>query len=153
MATERQTIPVRIHNAEEHLVLAAPLPGLEPENISVTIAGTKVTIIGEERGPGQHRRDVVLDEWTIGPYYREVTLPEAVDGKLTNATYGNGVLVLSMPKLQEGRAAEAASFKLHPIEATRGERIGHKGMEVQPAAAVEHEKKHQAEEKGAQSVR
>ncbi|HEY3304725.1 MAG TPA: Hsp20/alpha crystallin family protein [Candidatus Binatia bacterium] len=147
MATETQTIPVRIYNADEHIVLAAPLPGLEPENISVTIAGNKVEIKGEERGPGQHRRDVILDEWTIGPYYRKVSLPEAVDGRLTNATYGNGVLVLSMPKQKKDNPAAGVNFQLHPIEATRGERIGHAGMDVHPTASSEHEKKHEAEKR------
>jgi HSP20 family protein len=152
MATEAQTIPVRVYGADEHIVLAAPLPGLEPENISVTIAGDKVIIAGEERGPGQHRRDVILDEWTIGPYYREVSLPEAVDGRLTNATYGNGVLVLSMPKQKNDQPAAGANFQLHPIEATRGERIGHAGMDVRPTAAFEHEKKHRSEkERGIRS--
>jgi HSP20 family protein len=147
MATEQQTIPVRIYNADEHIVLAAPLPGLEPENISITISGDKVSIRGEERGPGQHRKDVVLDEWTIGPYYREVSLPQTVDGRLTNATYGNGVLVLSMPKQKKDQPAPGINFQLHPIEATRGERIGHAGMDVRPAAGAEHDKKHLAEKK------
>jgi len=147
MATKAQTIPVRIYSADEHIVLAAPLPGLEPENISITIAGNKVSIQGEERGPGQHRSDVVLDEWTIGPYYREVTLPQAVDGRLTNATYGNGVLVLSMPKQKNEKPTTGVNFQLHPIEATRGERIGHAGMDAHPAAPSEHEKKHHAEKR------
>ena len=38
-------------------MVAAPMPGLEPENISVTIAGVHLTIRGEEWGPGQHERD------------------------------------------------------------------------------------------------
>ena len=145
-ATERQTIPVRIYNADEHIVLAAPLPGLEPEDISVTIDGDKVVISGEERGPGQHRKNVVRDEWTIGPYYREVSLPQPVDGPKANATYGNGVLVLSMPKQNQGRAAKSASFQLHPIAAARGERIGHTGKDARPAGA-EHDKKHLSQKK------
>ena len=48
MATQSQEIPVRIYDRDEHMILAAPLPGLEPENISIMIAGNKVTISGEE---------------------------------------------------------------------------------------------------------
>ena len=148
METQAQTIPVRIYEAEEQLILAAPLPGLDPENISVTFAGNKVAIKGKERGPGQHRRDVIMDEWTIGPYYREVTLPEPVDGNLTNATYGNGVLVLSMPKRHGAEAALGASFHLHPVGAMHGERIGHTGTDIHPKAAVKHDKKHKEEKRG-----
>ena len=148
MATQAQTIPIRIYRGEEHLMLAAPLPGLAPENIWITISGEKISIQGEERGPGQHGRDVIVDEWAIGPYYREVELPEPVDGPLTNATYGNGVLILSMPKSKETRHDAHASFRLHPIEATHGERVGHSGMDIHPTAAVQHGKKHRAEKKG-----
>ncbi|HKA31656.1 MAG TPA: Hsp20/alpha crystallin family protein [Candidatus Binatia bacterium] len=148
MSTQAQKIPVRVYDAKKQIILAAPLPGLEPENISVTLTGNKVSIQGEERGPGQHRRDVIMDEWTIGPYYREVTLPQPVNGNLTNATYGNGVLVLSMPKRSGIAVASGASFRLHPVDAMHGERIGHTGKDIHPQAEAKHDKKHQAEKRG-----
>ena len=142
MEREAQNIPVRIYQSDNHIMLMAPMPGLEAEDISVTIAGELVTIRGEERGPRQHERDLIVDEWTVGPYFREVSLPEDVNGVLTNATYGNGVLVLSMPKLKEGQAPEAADFQLQPIEATRGQRVGHTGKEIHQTTTSEHAKKH-----------
>lgn len=145
MEREAQTVPVRVYQSDEHLMLAAPMPGLEPGDISVDVCGTAVTIRGDERGTGQHQRDLILAEWAIGPYYREVSLPQPVDGSLTNATYGNGVLVLSMPKLKAGQTGVGASFKLRPIEATRGERVGHAGKEILPKTSLEHEKKHVTE--------
>jgi HSP20 family protein len=130
MEHQLQTIPVRIYDRDEHIILAAPMPGLEPENISIEIAGTKVTIKGEEYGPRQHSADVIVDEWTIGPYYREVLLHQSIRAPLTNATYGNGVLVLSMPKGRESDEHLKVNFTLHPIAPTRGERIGHQGNEI-----------------------
>jgi HSP20 family protein len=135
MTGEYQTVPVRIYDREKHIVLAAPLPGLEAENISVVVGGRRVVITGEERGPRQHGPDVLVSEWTIGPYYREVSLEQPVEGSLTNATYGNGVLVLSMPKAGQTDAATEANFTLHPITATRGEWIGHIGSEIHPSPA------------------
>ncbi|HEY7167341.1 MAG TPA: Hsp20/alpha crystallin family protein [Candidatus Binatia bacterium] len=143
MAGEAQTVPVRVYDREQHIVLAAPMPGLEAENISVDIVRDKVVIMGEERGPRQHGDDVVIDEWTIGPYHREVLLPHLVDGEHTNATYGNGVLVLTMPKCNDNSEGEDASFQLHPVAAARGERIGHTGMAINPSSTLEHELKHQ----------
>jgi len=145
MASQAQTIPVRVYRGEEHIMLAAPLPGLEPENISITITGDTVSIQGEERGPGQRDREMIIEEWAIGPYQREVKLPERVDAELTNATYGNGILVLSMPACKHSQQESHAAFKLHPIGATRGERIGHSGMNVRAKAASEHSKKHEEE--------
>ena len=136
MKTELQTIPVRIYDRDKHVVLAAPLPGLEAENISVTVCGKKIVITGEERGPRQHGPDVVLAEWTFGPYYREVSLHQVVKGSLTNATYGNGVLVLSMPKGEENQSEPEVSFKLQPVAATRGEWINHIGSEIQSISST-----------------
>jgi HSP20 family protein len=142
MEQDGQKIPVRIYQSDNHVMLMAPMPGLEPENISVTIAGSRVEIRGEERGPRQHEKDVIVDEWAVGPYYREVKLPQAVNGSLANATYGNGVLVLSMPKLKPGEEAASAEFQLHPISATHGERVGFAGSEPRPKTTEEHIRKH-----------
>ena len=134
MEGETQTVPVRIYQAENQIMLAAPMPGLEAQDISVSINGKTVTIIGQERGPGQHDREPTVCEWTIGPYFREVVLDQSVDGVLTNATYGNGVLVLNMPKASDGEPMPA-NFRLNRIDATRGERIGHKGSDIHPASS------------------
>jgi HSP20 family molecular chaperone IbpA len=114
-------------------MLAAPLRGLEVEDISFTIDGDKVVIKGDERGASQHRHDVVVEEWRIGPYYREVSLPQTVDGTLTNATYGNGVLLLSTPKAQMEGAATPVNLQLRPISSTLGEWVGHAASDIHPA--------------------
>jgi HSP20 family protein len=124
---------VRIYQTDDRLMLAAPMPGLEPDNISVTIDGTRCIVHGDERGPHQHDRDLLLEEWTIGPYHREVELPAPVDGRLSNATYDNGVLVLAMPKARGGEATRA-EIRLDARDATRGQRVGHVGRDVQPAS-------------------
>ena len=134
MEREPQTVPVRIYEADNQIMLVAPMPGLEAQDITVAINGKTVTISGQERGPGQHDREPTVCEWTIGPYFREVVLDQPVDGLLTNATYGNGVLVLNMPKAVDGEAMPA-NFKLNRIDATRGERIGHRGSDIHPASS------------------
>ena len=97
-----QTVPVQLHQAQGLLVLAAPMPELEPQDISVSIHNDRVTIRGDYRGSRHGRPETVISEWTMGPYYRDISLPQTVSGGLTNATYGNGVLVLAMPTLEPG---------------------------------------------------
>lgn len=127
-----QSVPVRIYQTESRIMIAAPMPGLEPENISISIDGEKVILRGELRGPRQDERDLMVAEWTVGPYYREITLPEPVSGELTNATYGNGVVVLSMPRLKSGQENWPVEFQLEAYDSTRGERIGHEGLAIIP---------------------
>lgn len=140
-----QTVPIRLYQSEDRIMIAAPMPGLEPGNITVEVNGDQVALHGELRGPGQYERDVLVAEWTVGPYEREIQLPEAVSGRLTNATYGNGVLVLIMPKAVAVADNSSASFTLSPsFEATRGERVGHEGLRVTPTTTEENRAARQA---------
>ena len=73
-----QTVPVQMHQTHDLLVLAAPMPGLEPADIAVTIRGDHLTICGEYRGSRHDQPEILLSEWTVGPQYREVSLPQLV---------------------------------------------------------------------------
>jgi HSP20 family protein len=132
-----QTVPVQLHRTQGRLVLAAPMPGLEPQDISVSIRGDRVTIRGEYRGSLRDQPETVISEWTMGPYHREVSLPQPVSGGLTNATYGNGVLVLVMPTLEPGVQEDAIEFRLEADTGTRGQRVGHVGLEIEPTIPTE----------------
>jgi HSP20 family protein len=134
----QQTIPVQIHQTDALIVLAAPMPGLEPQDISVVIAGDKVKIHGNYRGSRPEKEDLLVAEWTVGPYARELVLPQPVNGSLTNATYGNGVLVLAMPKAKRGGGESSTEFTLEVVEATLGQHIGHTGSDLQPTTTEEH---------------
>ena len=144
-----QSVPVQIHQTDALFVLAAPMPGLEPQDISVTVAGDQVRIAGSYRGSRQDKGDVLAAEWTVGPYTREVVLPQPVNGPLTNATYGNGVLVLAMPKADEGgKGRQHTEFQIEVVHATLGQHIGHTGSEVRPTTTAEHRQRIEAATEG-----
>lgn len=146
---EQQTVQVRIYQTDQHIMLAAPMAGLEPPNIFVKIDGDRVTIRGDARGPSKEWRELLVAEWSIGPYYREVTLPIPVNGVLSNATYGNGLLVLSMPKTKPGQQGEPAEFVLEPLEPPRGERVGHTGNDIRRITTLEHRRLREQTVRGA----
>lgn len=125
-----QKIPLRISESDVHLLLVTPMPGIKPSDISITIVGRSVKISGRQTGPGQDDKNLLLEEWKIGPYYREVQLTRPVSGSLTNATFGNGILTLAMPKARSENDCSVVTFQLEPIDSARGERIGHKGIGV-----------------------
>jgi HSP20 family protein len=117
-------VPVRLHETETQYVLTAPLAGLEPGDIRITLDGQEVTIQGARRGPAQAERTVLIAEWSAGPYERRLTLPGPVNAPATNASYGNGVLVLSIPKATDGRRGSLTAFQLETVEPTRGVWVG-----------------------------
>jgi HSP20 family protein len=133
-----QQLPIRVYQSKNQFAVAAPMVGLEPEDIQVTVDGDRVTIHGDERGPRQHRLDLIQAEWTIGSYRREIVLPGHVDGTPANATYGNGVQVLTLPKAKKTTKLTKTEFGLEPIRPTMGERVGHMGHDIQRTTPKEH---------------
>lgn len=92
------TVPVNIYRGVRRLMVATRLPGLEPRDIRLAVDGKRFSIEGVLRGVGQEQRPgYVQREWTVGPYQREIELPEPVDATRANATYDNGVLVVMFP--------------------------------------------------------
>jgi HSP20 family molecular chaperone IbpA len=64
----------------DHLIVAVPMPGLKPEDISIAIKADplRLTLQGDERGSRQHQLNLLLAEllvyWSIFPGTR-LTLP------------------------------------------------------------------------------
>ena len=134
-----QMVPVRVYQGDGRIMVAAPLPGLEASDIAVTVAGDTVTIRGAPgRGARQDERDVLVSEWRVGPYYRELRLARPVDGARTNATYGNGVLVLAMPKLGAAEQHVQTDIHLEVLAATRGQHVGHTGHDMHATTTRAH---------------
>lgn len=121
---QAQRIPINVYDTGEDIVLVAPMPGVEAENIDIEVLGTTVTLRASLRGPGQVERRYLLHEWTYGPYERSITLPVDIDAQQANASHGNGVLVLSFPKAHHARAVRVP---LQQKTSSQAEHKGHSG--------------------------
>lgn len=122
-----QHIPVKVYRSEERLMVAAPMPGMQPEDIIVGIAESGDMIIrGEIRALLKDIKELLVDEWSVGMYYRELHLPNAVDGQRANITYGNGVLVVALPLCQNGQTIPA-TLVMEKVGVAHGEYIGNAG--------------------------
>ncbi len=122
-----QSIPVKMYRTAERLMIAAPMPGLEPENILVTVSASgQLVLEGELRGTlkGTTDKELLIDEWSVGGYYRKLELPNIVDAEHANVNYGNGVLVVAFPLSEQG---VAATLTLDKTGVDRGEYVGNSG--------------------------
>lgn len=123
-----QMIPVTVYATEERLTIAAPMPGMEPEDIVVTVTPNGMVVLeGRLRGMLKGVKTLLANEWNAGPYFRMLPLPCPVDGTLANVTYGNGVLVVMLPVAQQHRACR---LTLDEISPTKGERANSSGTPV-----------------------
>jgi HSP20 family protein len=80
---------------DNHYVIRAELPGLDPGNdIEVTVDGQILTIRAERR---QRDNGTYRSEFRYGSLARAVKLPGSVDAADITARYDNGVLEVSIP--------------------------------------------------------
>ncbi len=127
-----QQIPVKVYRSSDRLMIAAPMPGLQPEDIIVRVTDDNFLVLqGELRGALKDVKDLLIDEWSVGDYYREIKLPDSVDGESANVTYGNGVLVVALPLNQQTVAAELLLAKVGTDRGTHFGNAGH--IEINPA--------------------
>ena len=119
-----QHIPVNVFETDEDVVIVAPMPGVEPDDIEIEVLGTRVSLRAAMRGPGQENRRYVLREWSYGPYERTLELPVSVDAERANASHSNGVLALTLPKSTRSRSVRVP---LKQTGSSDGVREGHSG--------------------------
>ncbi len=65
-------------------------------------------------------KELLIDEWSVGYYHRELDLPDAVDGEQATITYGNGVVVASLPLSMRTRPARLTLGTVGPAHGMSG---------------------------------
>jgi HSP20 family protein len=99
------TPAVDIFETENHdLVLKAELPGMNREDIEVTVENGTVALKGQKKFDSEvkeeHYRRI---ERNYGQFYRSFTLPNTVDSTKVAADYKNGVLTVKLPFREEAK--------------------------------------------------
>ena len=80
-------------------VLSADLPGVQREDVDITMDRNVLTIRGKREAPDPGEDGKVLrSEHVTGTFYRRLTLPETVNREDISAKYENGVLEVVLPK-------------------------------------------------------
>lgn len=78
----------------------AELPGVDAEDIDITLTSGRLIIRGEKKEDLEHGQEgVYCSERFFGPFDREVSLPCDVDVNRAEAVYDNGVLYINLPKV------------------------------------------------------
>ena len=102
---EAYVAPVDLYETDEALVLEMAVPGLSPEEIDISLEGNKLTIRGEHKPvEDQGVRRYYLQEIPHGAFVRSFTLPVEISADEVKAEFKNGLLKLTMPKVERARA-------------------------------------------------
>ena len=100
--TSRWAPAVDIKEESDRYVLRADIPGVEPNDIEITLEDGVLTIKGERaREDKEERQGYKRVERAYGSFYRRFTLPDTADSDRVSATGKNGVLEVTIPKQEK----------------------------------------------------
>ncbi|WP_421385184.1 Hsp20/alpha crystallin family protein [Bacillus salacetis] len=86
--------PVDIFTVDAQVVIMIEVPGVDKQDIQLTVSGHRLTIKGMLRLP--FKPDTTLkNERNYGEFQRTIELPEPTDGSQVKARYNHGLLVLT----------------------------------------------------------
>jgi len=107
-ASEQAWSPrVDISETDSEVLISSELPGIKAEDVKITVADGVVTIEGEKKEEQETEgREARRVERVYGSFRRSFQLPTAVNADEITATYGDGVLVVNLPKEEAAKARQ-----------------------------------------------
>ncbi len=91
---------VDVIDRDEEVVVRAEVPGVEKDDLDVTVSENTVTIKGQTKHEEKEEKgDYYRCEISQGAFARTVTLPGDVDTEKVKAQFKDGVLELALPKI------------------------------------------------------
>ena len=99
------SIPLDIVRDGDKVTVQASLPGVQPDDIDVTIEGRVLTIKADTKSQeDQEDGGYVVRERRAGSFHRSLRLPEHVDTDNVEPRYENGVLTITLPVAESKKA-------------------------------------------------
>ncbi len=95
---------VDLYQTGTEVVAEVPLPGVNPDNVNVSVENDVLTIEGKsERKSEVDEKNYYRKEVSMGSFHRSVGLPTSVDSEKAVAEYKDGVLKITIPKSERAK--------------------------------------------------
>jgi HSP20 family protein len=96
--------PVDIFEEADSIKILAEVPGVKPEDVQISVEDNRLTIRGSKEQVAEQKAERVHRyERVYGTFERSFTLPATVDSSKIKATYENGVLTVTLPKVDRAK--------------------------------------------------
>lgn len=96
------TLAVDMYETEDDVVVKASVPGVDPENLDISITGDTLTIKGETRAEEEvEEENYIYRERRYGAFSRSISIPTPLDADEAEAEFEDGILTLRLPKAEE----------------------------------------------------
>ena len=101
-----QEVPVNMYETSDALVIVAPLPAVQPDDVAIDLWPGRLRICASLRSAAP--RDYLVHEWDYGGYERELDLPEGWGGSV-EASLANGQLAV---RVLRGAVTERTTLRV-----------------------------------------
>jgi HSP20 family protein len=96
--------PVDVLEQKDAIRIVAELPGVRPEDVQISLEANVLTIHGTKQQIAEEQTERVHRyERTYGAFERTFTLPATVDAANIKASYENGLLTVTLPKVEQAK--------------------------------------------------
>jgi HSP20 family protein len=93
---------VDVIDREKEVLVRAEVPGVEKDKLEISVSEASITIKGTAHHEAKEETgEYYRCETTHGEFARTVGLPAEVDSEHTKATYKDGVLEITLPKVKK----------------------------------------------------
>jgi HSP20 family protein len=118
-------MPMDLCKIDDHYVLTADLPGVDPGSVDVDVDSGTLTISAHRTARSDDSAQWLANERFFGRYRRQLSLGDNVDTAAIKATYENGVLTVTIPvaerakprKIEVSRAGSQTSIEPTTVDA------------------------------------
>jgi HSP20 family protein len=93
------SVKVDVCEDKSGVTVQADLPGLNEDDIDITLQGSLLTIRGEKKSEKEEKdKNYYMIERSFGSFSRSITLPYPADVNQVEAEYKQGVLTIKVPR-------------------------------------------------------
>ncbi len=97
-------LSVDVFQTPEEITIVAPIAGVNPDDVSISITDDVITIKGERtHGTTLKKDDCFIQECYWGIFSRSVVLPQDADSSRVTADCKNNILVITIPRVERVR--------------------------------------------------
>lgn len=96
-------MPMDLYKVDDHYVLTADLPGVDPGSVDVNVDNGTLTLTAHRSARSEDTVQWLANERFSGTYRRQLSLGDGIDVSGIDATYENGVLTVTIPLAEKAK--------------------------------------------------
>lgn len=95
--------PVEVVDKGDSVVVTAEIPGVNKDEVDLTVLGDTLTITGEKKLPAEEGASYIRHERPHGRFRRLIDMPYSINQDKISASYRDGILTITLPKAEEAK--------------------------------------------------